>query len=63
MVELEYTTSLEKNRVLPLSDMRLINLATYLTVCAWWRRAQPTAKLPPPSFIAEGTVRNHLTTT
>jgi signal transduction histidine kinase len=32
MIELEYTTGMEKRPILPLSNMRLINLATYLTV-------------------------------
>ncbi|MBE7555511.1 MAG: sensor histidine kinase [Anaerolineales bacterium] len=32
MIELEYTTGMEKSPILPLSQMRLINLATYLAV-------------------------------
>lgn len=32
MIELEYTTAMEKSPILPLSQMRLINLATYLAV-------------------------------
>lgn len=32
MIELEYTMNMDKHQILPLSHMRLINLATYLTV-------------------------------
>lgn len=32
MIEFGYTTSMEKSSILPLNNMRLINLATYLTV-------------------------------